>query len=87
MKSSDSNDLVRSRVQQSYGLRDEAVPKPGGVGPDAAVPSAGWQQAEQFVAGVFDDLVGLPPTPLCVEVLHGWQHSPGDVLCGFRHPL
>ncbi|KAI3371801.1 hypothetical protein L3Q82_024357 [Scortum barcoo] len=34
------------------------------------------QQAEQFVAGVtgvLNDFGGLPPTPLGVEVLHGWQ--------------
>ncbi len=29
---------MSSRVQQSYGLRDEAVPEPGGAGLDAAVP-------------------------------------------------
>lgn len=33
-------------------LWDEAIPEPGGVGPDAAVPSARGQQAEQFVAAV-----------------------------------
>ncbi len=55
---------------------------------DAAVPSAGRQQAEQFVAGVigvFNDPVGLLPTLLGVEVLHGWQLCPGDVLCSFHH--
>ncbi len=81
---------MSSRVKQSYGLRDEAVSEPGGAGLDAAVPSAGWQQAEQFVAGVvgvFNDPVGLLPTPLGVEVLHGWQHCPGDVLSSFHHPL
>lgn len=38
--------------------------KPGGVGPDAAVTllSARRQQAGQFVAGVFDDHVGLLKT-------------------------
>ncbi len=46
---------MSSRVQKSYGLRDEAVSEPGGVGPDAVVPSAVRQQAEQFLAGVFDD--------------------------------
>ncbi len=60
------------------------------MGPDAAVPSARQQQAEQFVAGVvvvFDDPVGLLPTPLGVEVLHGWQLRPGVVLSSFHHPL
>ncbi len=72
---------MSSRVQKCYGLRDEAVPEPGGAGPDAAAPSAGRQQAEQFVAGVvgvFDDPAGLLPTPLGVKVLHGWQHHSGD---------
>ncbi len=43
------------------------------MGQDAAVPSAGRQQAEHFVAGVvvvFDDPFGLPPTLLGIEVLH-----------------
>ncbi len=64
---------------------DEAVLEPGGVR-----PSAGWQQADQFVAGVvvvFNDPVGLLPTPLSVEVLHGWQLHPGDVLSSSHHPL
>ncbi len=46
------------------------------MGPDAAVPSAGRQQAKQFVAGVvgvFNDPAGLLPTPLGVEVLRGWR--------------
>ncbi len=89
-KWSDSNELQSSRVQQSNGLRYEAVPEPSDAGPDAAVLSAGRQQAEQFVAGVvgvFNDPVGLLPTPLGVEVLHGWQHCPGDVLSSFLHPL
>ena len=30
----------------------ESVSEPGGAGPDAAPPSARWQEAEQFVAGV-----------------------------------
>ena len=41
------------------------------VVPDAAVPSARRQQAEQFMAGVigvFDDPVGVFPTALGVEV-------------------
>ena len=62
---------------------DEAVSEPGDEGPDDAVPSAIWQQADQFidgVIGVFNDHVGLLPTPLGVEVLHGWQLHPGDVL-------
>ncbi len=65
------------------------MPEPGGVGPDAAVPSTRRQQAEQFVAvvvGVFDDPVGLLPTPLGIEVLHGWQLCPGD-LSSFHHSL
>ena len=44
------------------------------VGPGAAVPSARWQQAKQFmvwVIGVFDDLVGLLPAALGGEVLRG----------------
>ncbi len=72
-----SSEHVSSRVQQSHGLRDEAVPEPGGAGPDAAVPSTRRLQAEQFVAGVvgvFNDPVGLLPTPMGLEVLHGWQH-------------
>ncbi len=78
-----SGELESSRVQQSYGLRDDAVPEPGGAGPNAVVPSAGQQQAEQFVAGVtgvFNDPVDLIPTRLGVEVLHGWQLHPGNVL-------
>ena len=81
---------MSSRVQKSYGLRDEAVPEPGGAGRGAAVLSARWQQAEQFVAGVvvvFNDPVGLLPAPLGVEVLHGWQLCPGDVLSSLHHPL
>ncbi|KAI3363083.1 hypothetical protein L3Q82_011536 [Scortum barcoo] len=53
-------------------------------------PSARRQQAEQFVAGVtgvLNDFGGLLPTPLGVEVLHGWQLRPGDVLSSFHHPL
>ena len=45
---------------------DETVSEPGGAGPDAAVPSAGRQQAEQFMAGVigvYNDPVGLLPAP------------------------
>ncbi len=67
-------------------MRDEAVPEPGGVGLDAVV----LQHPEQFVAvviGVFNDPVGLLPTLLSVEVLHGWQPPPGDVPCSFHHPL
>ncbi len=81
-----SGELESSRAQQSYGLMDEAVPEPGGVGTDAVVLSAGWQKAEQFAAtvvGVFNDalmILGLLPTPLSVEVLHGWQLCPGNVL-------
>ncbi len=71
-----SNELVSSRVQKSYGLRDEAVPESSSAGPDAAGPSAGRQQTEQFVVGVLNDPVGLLPTPLGVEVLHEWQHRP-----------
>lgn len=51
--------MTSSRVQQSCGLWDEVIPEPGGAGPDAVRPSAGRQQAEQFVAwltGVFDEL-------------------------------
>ena len=62
-------------MEKSKSLGDEAVSEPGGAGPDAAVPSAGWQQAKQFMAeviGVFNDPVGLLPTPLGVEVIHGW---------------
>lgn len=73
-----------SRVQQSYGLRDESVLEPGGVGPDAPVPSAGRRQTEQFVtgvAGVSGDPVGLPPALLGVEMFHDWQLRPDDVLC------
>ena len=47
--------------------------------PDAAVTPV--------VMGVFDNPVGFLPEPLGVEVLHGWQLSPGDVLCSFHHPL
>ena len=74
----------------SYGLGDETVSEPGGAGPDAAVLSARWQQAEQFVVwvvGVFNDPVGLLPSPLGVEVLHGWQLRPGDVLSRLHYPL
>ncbi len=67
-------------INKSYGLRDEADPEPGGAGPDAAVPSAGRLAG---VVVVFDDPVGL----LGVEVLHGWQHCPGEVLSSFHHPL
>ena len=59
-------------------------------GPDAAVPSARWQQAEQFMAGVkgvFNDPVGLLPTPLGVEVLRGWQPCPSNVLSRIHRPL
>lgn len=45
-----SGELESSRVQQSYGLKDETDPEPGGAGLDAAVLSARQQQAEQFVA-------------------------------------
>ncbi len=37
--------------------------------------------------GFLKNPVGLLPTPLDVEVLHGWQLCPGDVLCSFHHPL
>lgn len=30
---------------------------------------------------------GLLPTPLGVEVRHGWQLCPSDVLCSFNHSL
>ncbi len=43
---------------------------PGGAGPDAVVLFVGWQQAEQFVAGVVgvsDDPIGLLPTLLGVD--------------------
>lgn len=45
-------------------MREEAVPEPDGVGPDAAVPSAREQQAEQILArviGVSKDPIGLRP--------------------------
>jgi len=48
------------------------------------------QQTEQFVAGVmgaFDNPEGFLSEPLGVEVLHGWQLRPGDVLCSLHHPL
>lgn len=51
-----------SKVQEFNSLMDEAVPQPGD-----AIPSARWQQAEQFEAGliaIFDDHVGLLPAPL-----------------------
>ncbi len=77
-------------IVQSYGLRDEAVLEPGGAGPGAVVLSAVQQQAERSVAGivgVFNDLVGLLPTLLDVEILHGWQLRPSHVLCSFQHPV
>ncbi|KAI3359517.1 hypothetical protein L3Q82_013909 [Scortum barcoo] len=40
-----------------------------------------------WVTGVLNDFGGLLPTPLGVEVLHGWQLRPGDVLSSFHHPL
>ncbi len=39
------------------------------------------------VVGVFNDPIGLIATSLGVDVLHGWQLRPGDVLCSFHHPL
>lgn len=53
-----------------------------GAGPDAALPSAGQQWAEQFVTGVTgvsNNPVGLLLTPLGVEVLHG--HSSVQAMC------
>ena len=38
------------------------------------------QQFIDGVIGVFNDPVVLLPTPLGVEVLHGWQLRPGGVL-------
>lgn len=68
---SHNDELDSSRFQQSNGLQDGVVPEPGGAGPVAAALSARRQQAGQFVArgiGVTDDLVGLPPALLGVEV-------------------
>lgn len=53
------------RAQQSHGLRDEAVPEPGGARLDAVVPSV-----RAGVIGVFDDAVGLLPAPLSIEIFH-----------------
>lgn len=75
--------LKSSTVQQSCGLWSEAVTEPGVSGPDATLPSARQQQAQQFgaeVIGVFDDPVGFIHTPLGVEVLHGRQLRPSNVL-------
>lgn len=35
------------------------------------------------VVGVFNVPVGLLPILIGVEVPHGWQYHPGDVLCSF----
>lgn len=70
--------MLRSRVQQSYGLGDESAPEPGGAGPGRRVTG---------VIGVFDNPVGLLPVLLGVEVLHRQQLHPGDVLGSFHHPL
>lgn len=69
--------MPRSRVQQSYGLRDESVPEPGGAGPGRRVTG---------VIGVFDNPVGLRPVLLGVEFLRRQQLHPGDVLRQFSPP-
>ena len=60
-------------VKKSYGLGDETASEPG-----AAVPSAGRQQAEQFMAGVMgvdNDPVGLLPTQSQSESSSGTDMS------------
>ncbi len=72
-----------SGVQQSDGLREEAVLRSVGSGPDAAVPSAVMAR----VAGVSDDLPGFPHTSLGVDVLEGGKLTSDDVLGRLNYSL
>ncbi len=72
-----------SGVQQSDGLREEAVLRSVGSGPDAAVPSAVMAR----VAGVSDDLPGFPHTSLGVDVLEGGKLTSNDLLGHLNYSL
>ncbi len=72
-----------SGVQQSDGLREEAVLRSVGSGPDAAVPSAVMAR----VAGVSDDLPCFPHASLGADVLEGGKLTSDDVLGRLNYSL
>ena len=64
-----------SIVQHPDGMRVETVSESAGTGPYAYVPSAGWQEGKETVAGMIGvgrNPLGLSPAALAVKVLHGW---------------
>lgn len=56
--------------------------KPAGLGSDALVAPARWEECERTgKAGAREDPLSLPPVALAIEVLDVWQLRPGAVLC------
>lgn len=82
--------LFSNLVQEPYGFGVEAVQGPVVSRLGARLPLAMWYQRElsmPWVAGVFDNYLGLPLTLPGIEVLDGWELSSRDVLGCTLRPL
>ena len=58
-------------VQQGHSLREEALPEPAGVGAEAPVTPAGWEEGEKpmvRVGGILDDVCHPAQVPNTIPV-------------------